>query len=885
MSNTVIDATLRLIDMFSPTLQHINNGLDDMIGTVNRARDEFNTYGSTLNQQGRHIEQYARQNKRLARSLDRTGDKFISLGKKGAMAFAPMIGAMTYGIKQAADLDQQVAHISLLIDNATADTNRQIKSNILDISNMTGVYRGQVAEVVEELVSQDVALKDIKSVGEAIINTQRIGGGDLEQVSQTMLKLKTLYGMTDDQIGQIGDKMIKLKNVSTATVETMSLYMPQIASALTPLNMGLNQAGALFGAISDVAPTAEKADTWIRGVASGLMTLSDTQNNMLLDQGINVMQLLSNGQSLVDVVYTIHQHLKHMNVAEEQAYMLKVLGTQEGIQGYNAILKQMDKYHQNVDALKTSQGQLNHELAKLNQNDMVRFQQARNRLSNNWIVICTKLTPIIGVLADALGHIADIIGKLSERQLKLIGGIALSLAGMSAVTIATGFLFKGLGSVLFNITKMAVKMRENGGALGYFAAKAALVKKALNEIRIAGGYIEKIKFTRFVVQLGAFNVKARETINILSRFSGLRGWSVIKGVKKGILRGIGSGIWSSIVFGADHDVGRFFRGSEYRALLTALRSGLLGSFRGILIGLRMLAGGISMALSPMGIAIIAVCGAIYLLITHWKQVKASALPVIKLLGTTWNNCVKIVRPSLRLLIMAISNLIATFRALGKNRGVQQCLHYLKVFVMFLGGTLLTVILTVIGTAIGAFSGFATAVAHVISTAIAILAHLIAFVTDVFSGNWGAAWQDIVNIFATIFGGIRDIAHDVINGMIDTINGGLSAINGVVSAVSGGKATIPQIPHFASGADSFSGGLAQINEEGGEIVNLPSHTQVIPHDESLRMEYSRGQAAGSITIAKLADSIIVRQESDIDKIAEALVNKISATSCNKIVGAY
>lgn len=36
---------------------------------------------------------------------------------------------------------------------------------------------------------------------------------------------------------------------------------------------------------------------------------------------------------------------------------------------------------------------------------------------------------------------------------------------------------------------------------------------------------------------------------------------------------------------------------------------------------------------------------------------------------------------------------------------------------------------------------------------------------------------------------------------------------------------------------------------------------------------------SVTVAKLADSIIVREESDIDKIAEAIVRKIEQTSGN------
>lgn len=51
--------------------------------------------------------------------------------------------------------------------------------------------------------------------------------------------------------------------------------------------------------------------------------------------------------------------------------------------------------------------------------------------------------------------------------------------------------------------------------------------------------------------------------------------------------------------------------------------------------------------------------------------------------------------------------------------------------------------------------------------------------------------------------------------------------------------------FANGTLSAPGGLARVNERGGEIMNLPRGTQVIPHDISKRMADSaaRGGAGG------------------------------------------
>jgi len=57
-----------------------------------------------------------------------------------------------------------------------------------------------------------------------------------------------------------------------------------------------------------------------------------------------------------------------------------------------------------------------------------------------------------------------------------------------------------------------------------------------------------------------------------------------------------------------------------------------------------------------------------------------------------------------------------------------------------------------------------------------------------------------------------------------------------------------LPSFANGTDSFRGGLARVNERGGEIMNLPRGTQVIPHDISKRMARDAAGAGGSAAIA-------------------------------------
>ena len=101
--------------------------------------------------------------------------------------------------------------------------------------------------------------------------------------------------------------------------------------------------------------------------------------------------------------------------------------------------------------------------------------------------------------------------------------------------------------------------------------------------------------------------------------------------------------------------------------------------------------------------------------------------------------------------------------------------------------------------------------------------IISFVTDVFSGDWEKAWEDIKDIFKGVWDALSGIVKVPINAIIDIINGLMSAvatgINAAVDAINslsfeipdwvpeiGGETvgfdldhvTAPEIPHLAKG---------------------------------------------------------------------------------------
>lgn len=255
---------------------------------------------------------------------------------------------------------------------------------------------------------------------------------------------------------------------------------------------------------------------------------------------------------------------------------------------------------------------------------------------------------------------------------------------------------------------------------------------------------------------------------------------------------------------------------------------------------------------PVGVAIAAVVAGAALIYSNWDRIQ----PIIKKIGQRFVEFWQTVQPQLQPFIdicMKIGSylkdtLLEVFKIVWKAAG--DCV------VQFFDG-----VSVIIDGVLGVFEG------------------VITFLTGVFQGNWEKAWNGIVQAVGSIFGTLESLVKTPLNAVINLVNKAIGAINKISvdlpSAVGGGHIgfNIPTIPTLAKGTDYWQGGIVQISEKGGEIVDLPSGSRVYPHDKSVQMARQDGRKNYSIAIAKLSDSIVVREETDIDKIAEVIVKRI------------
>lgn len=140
----------------------------------------------------------------------------------------------------------------------------------------------------------------------------------------------------------------------------------------------------------------------------------------------------------------------------------------------------------------------------------------------------------------------------------------------------------------------------------------------------------------------------------------------------------------------------------------------------------------------------------------------------------------------------------------------------------------------------------------------------------------SAWAGVVNWFeSNVFGPIRQK-------YIELKNSAPSPVQSVLSFVDGG------IGKNATGTMNWTGGLTEINEQGGEIVDLPTGSRIYPAQTTERIiqrelaENTSNAGGGNVTIT--GNTFIVRNEQDIDEIAYRLVSIMRQVNAN-FGGAY
>ena len=194
---------------------------------------------------------------------------------------------------------------------------------------------------------------------------------------------------------------------------------------------------------------------------------------------------------------------------------------------------------------------------------------------------------------------------------------------------------------------------------------------------------------------------------------------------------------------------------------------------------------------------------------------------------------------------------------------------------------------------------ATAIANRVRSTIerikTILYEIVTFVGGKLRAGWDAAWGGFKRIVSNISSSIQRIFGGAIDKVVGKVNEFVRKINSIslpswLPGIGGAHLNIPSIPGRAIGDTNWRGGLVQVHERGGEILDLPQGSRIMPHDASVSEAYKMGRASSkptvvnhSVTIPKLADQIVIREDADIDRLLDKMERRLRFAKLNSVRG--
>lgn len=304
---------------------------------------------------------------------------------------------------------------------------------------------------------------------------------------------------------------------------------------------------------------------------------------------------------------------------------------------------------------------------------------------------------------------------------------------------------------------------------------------------------------------------------------------------------------------------------------------LQGGVQGVMKGFSLLRTAGAALLGPWGIVVAAIALAAFLIYKNWDRIGPFFMNLWNGIKDVFSSAVNAISPVIERLQGAWSTLVTSFQngvgIFGVIRGLAKILATIFSGELYAGIVIVSAVIS--GTLTAAFN----VISAVVGTVIGVFSGLIDFITGVFTGDWSLAWSGVVEVFSSIFGGIIGIADGIISGVKAAINAVIDGINNISFTVPdwvpgiGGSQFSPNIPKLARGTDYWQGGPVVINEKGGEIVDLPEGSRVMPHDQSVRAAYNMGAKRRNDGITVNIIGTTINNGEDIKELARKVAEQI------------
>lgn len=873
---TQIDVTLRLIDMMTSPLVRVQN----------------------------EMERTARAHQRMGRDIQRIGDGFSSVGESMLPIAAGITAIGAAGGRAFIDFDSIITGAAAKA-GATAEEMEMMRQKASQFGADFPISATQAAEGMDRLAAAGYDANQVVGVMPSVITAAVASGEDLATTSDVVSNALNIWNLKQGDIAQnamrVADVVQMASNKSSLGMADFGLAMQHAGAPAATLNVSIEQLATAMAIMKNNGIEASTIGTSLRSVFSRLSEPPKPAAEAIEALGLQVKDASGNFLGLQPIVEQLRGKILNLSNTEQVAYA-KALAGEEAYSGLLALVKTAPEEYQalqNAMDSATGSSQAQFEVIKGTLKNSI--DGMLGSLESLAINFGSVLTPQIKAVTDSIGSFADMINELTPETKLLIGNILIGIVAFTGFMLATGKVISiggGIVKLYGDIGRAAMGGSIHNKALQFAVLNTANAYKTLKDTVIAlkttqnGNSLPVFTNISTKIKSEYDKIRALKWADITTAIVNAMPKNPISFIKTTVITRLQKIRTSAIL--ATESLLRMYRTFYMSKAMESFANGI-GKATKSIFGL--VKASFAFALTPLGIALITIAGAAYLIyknwdmvgpyfISLWKRIETALIGAWNKIKPAWDSLMNVI-PKLKIAIspalVALDNIFTM--AINGQGAFEPLIAVLQIVASIFGGVLVGAFIIAANVLVGTVVATINVTAAIITGFLGVLEGIITFLTGVFTGNWEMAWQGIVKIFDSVFSAIKGIADGILGGVKETINGIIKSINSIqftvpdiVPGIGGKTFEGLNIPLFANGVENFAGGLAIIHDKGAEIVDLPSGTRVIPHDKSIQTAYAQGRQDNQSNSNNFNFSINIyganmKSDADMDELADKLMQRI------------
>lgn len=819
-----------------------------------------------------NMEENSRLNRQLGRDVRNVGRGFGSIASTMMPAATAVSAFGALGTKTFMDFEDTITGAGVKA-GATGEQLERMKETALKLGHDFPITASEAAEAMDRLAAGGFDAEQTMAAMPGIIEASVASGEDMATTSDVITSALNIWNLKTGDVAEntqhVADVVQMAANVSKLGMADFGLAMQYAGAPAAALGVNIEELSTAMAIMSNNGIEASTIGTSLRSTMSRLASPPKEAAAAIDQLGLHLQNADGSFVGITEAISQMREAMDGMTDTQ-QVGIAKAIAGEDAFSGLLTLIKTSPEAYKEVeDSIKNSTGSSHEAYVKMQNTLKGSINVMKSAVESLAISFGSTLAPSVKTAADAIKSIADFLGGLSPATRSVVANIALSVVGFTAFSFAMSKVLKAGGSMVTMYSRIGNVLkggRETNLLLRYsvLGVRSAFIQLSSTASKVMG-------VLRNGMSIGSW----RSALTFL-RTSGAAGLSKI----------------GSTAVQAGTKVMMMIRSFSMVTMLSGAKNAVLGFGRALLTIGRV---GIGAMFSPVGIAIMAIAGAAYILYNHWDKVAPFFTSMWNEIQNAFSVAWQAISPALEGVGNAWSRLVNAFNSQGTT--LNMLAHIIEFLASILGGVLIAGIIAAADIFTGVFVSAIEIVSSIVSAAIGVFGGLIDFITGVFTGDWSLAWQGVVEIFSSIFGGIKGICSGVLDGIRAAINAVINGINSISVDIPdwvpgvGGQHFGVNIPTLYTGTSNFSGGPAVINDRfGGEIVDLPSGTRIIPHDQSVQQAYKMGSMSGgfggdiNINISNANFANTGDEKREIKRIASEIFFELETRAVNLNTGA-